>query len=69
MCVCVCIYIYICIHVFVVYLTTQLVLQAKYHSIHKSREHTGIMLTSVNILTSTIMLVLYKCTRSSLLTL
>ena len=53
---------------FVVYQTTHLVLQAKYHSIHKNRKPTGIMLTAVNILTRRIMIVLYKCTHSSLLT-
>jgi len=60
---------YTCMYMFVVYLTTQLVLQAKYHSIHKNTEHTVIMLAAVNILTRTIMIVLYNCTRSSLLTL
>jgi len=57
---------YICMCLFVVYLTIQQVIQAKYHSIHKNRECTVIMLTAVNILTRIIMIVLYKCTCSSL---
>jgi hypothetical protein len=48
-------------YVFVVYLTTQLVLQAKYYSIHRNREDTVIMLTAVNILTRTIMIVFCCC--------